>query len=768
MSELEIKPVADRSRFHAELKWLFLLTGLFFLLQLAGLEVVGGDPDRFFRPLKSEMVRRLRAGNLPLWSDRFGFGMPLAAQSEIGAFYPLHWLIYPVFGAGFGYRLSMVLHQALAAVFMLQLAKQLGATGRGAVLGALIYLLGGFPTIQASKEWAILGMAWIPATFLGVELWLQESRRAGLSLLAAGLACLALAGHFQLAQITSLGLLLWVLARTGAEPGLVRRWPGLLNAVAGGVFMAMPQLLVSWNYAREVEATSRSAATLSYYSYPLWNFSEFVFPLWTRLLQGGPEGAYWTIHQTTQFEACQFIGRLGLIFAVVGLLQPGGQKVRPALVLLITVSLCLSTMPQWSPGLYAGVLRLPGMGFFRCPSRYGILLHLGLALLAGQGFGKPVLKRAVILIIFMISLSVLALWWMNGHGFLFPGGRVVPRYPIMPVIALSAVAWVACAGVLKLNQKRGGFESILLLLAAVELYGCYFAGPTRWGWSLGLPQSSQALMELKSIGGSKIMLAGPLDNMPVTAGLTSAGAYFGVTMPPANEALKALVERANQADRQNLPSPVDRELDRLGVTHQLQFRPDAKASVFTADPVASVVLGQTRSIRPLYLRELAFGFKKEMPRAWLANRGLRTVASQNEAFSQLIRDEVLTPAPILKADDNPSLLKHFQTVDANASVEMDPSALKFKVTHTGPAVLVVRRTFDKGWKAVDDQGRNRPIIPVFGGLQAVLLATPGVGQNHETVIRMYYWPDGLSGSIGFALAAVLITFIAGFTPRPLS
>ena len=73
----------------------YALAGLLVLIlggQLLGLEVVGGDPDKFFRPLKSEFVRNIIEGRLPLWSDLFGFGMPLAGQSEIGAFYLPHHL----------------------------------------------------------------------------------------------------------------------------------------------------------------------------------------------------------------------------------------------------------------------------------------------------------------------------------------------------------------------------------------------------------------------------------------------------------------------------------------------------------------------------------------------------------------------------------------------------------------------------------------------------------------------------------------------------
>ena len=55
---------------------------------LVGYEPVGGDPDRMYRPLKSELARALDEGRLPFWSDRFGLGVPLVAESHVAAFYP--------------------------------------------------------------------------------------------------------------------------------------------------------------------------------------------------------------------------------------------------------------------------------------------------------------------------------------------------------------------------------------------------------------------------------------------------------------------------------------------------------------------------------------------------------------------------------------------------------------------------------------------------------------------------------------------------------
>ena len=87
-----------------------LLVGIVLGGLLVGYEPVGGDPDRLYRPLKSELARSLAAGELPFWSDRFGLGVPLVAESHVAAFYPPNLLLYRVFDVSTAYRLSMWLH----------------------------------------------------------------------------------------------------------------------------------------------------------------------------------------------------------------------------------------------------------------------------------------------------------------------------------------------------------------------------------------------------------------------------------------------------------------------------------------------------------------------------------------------------------------------------------------------------------------------------------------------------------------------------------
>ena len=735
-----------------------VLTALLTLVagsQLIGFEVVGGDPDKFFRPLKSELVRSLREGQIPLWSDLFGFGIPLTGQSEIGTFYLPQWLIYSLFGTGAGYRLSMFLHQLAGGWLFYALSRKVGASGPGSILGTMIYILGGFPAIQVSKEWAVLGMAWIPSAFLGTEIWLQNQKCRGLAILSVSLGCLALAGHFQMAQMTSLGLFLWVLLRTLSNIAFIKLWPGLFLAVVLGIGISSPQLVLSWIYANEVQATSRSLEALSYYSYPIWSFTEFVFPLWTRLLQGGPEGAYWTIHRTTQFEACQFSGTIGLIYAISALFQRNQWRIHLAIIGLIVFGITLSTMPQWSTELYSNILSIPGMGLFRCPSRYGILLHLGIALLAAKGFGDRLQRPVWLILALLVSVSAGALVWMGQHGFQYPGGRYFPKVDWIIVAGVSFLIWLVSTGLIFRNSKRRNLQWMLIMVAVLELFAIYHSGPTRWGMTLSLPESSQVLMELKS-GRYPVMLAGPLENMPVTAGLTTAGAYFGVKMPPANESLKALVELANQADRQNRTSPVDEALIRLGVTHKIQFRPDSRAEVFQNDSLVRVILGNSMATRPLYLRELAYGPKMEQARAWIGQSGLAYVTDQKIAFDALLRTSPDGAIPILKSDVAQDVTKAFSSIDPNAALEFDQSMRNLQVEHNGPVVVVLRRTFDQGWRAVDQSGNRLQIIPVYGGLQAVLIGSGNVSLKTLTKVHLSYWPNSLNWTLPMVFLSILI------------
>ena len=119
---------------------------------LVGYEPVGGDPDRMYRPLKTELTRALRKGHLPEWSDRFGTGLPLIAESHIAAYYPPNLVLYRVLDISTAYRLSMWGHSLALTAATYFYARCLGVLPWGAALSALAFTFCGFQAIHSSHE----------------------------------------------------------------------------------------------------------------------------------------------------------------------------------------------------------------------------------------------------------------------------------------------------------------------------------------------------------------------------------------------------------------------------------------------------------------------------------------------------------------------------------------------------------------------------------------------------------------------------------------
>ncbi|MBI1325108.1 hypothetical protein GC170_18240 [bacterium] len=786
-------PISGHSR-HSRHAFLLAsgLFGIFIVAQIAGIEVVGGDPDRFFRPLKSELVRSLSSGELPLWSDRFGFGMPLAAESEVGAFYTPHWFIYPAFGTSLGYRVSQCLHQYLALAFSYLLARRLGAMPLGAALGAMIFVLGGFPTIQASKEWAILGMAWMPAAFLGTETWLDSgwnrSGRRGLSLLSISLACLALIGHFQMAQLTSLGLAIWVSTRTFADRSLLRRWPGLLVAVTLAAAIASPQLALSFQYADSVGALNRSLSTLSYYSYPVECLTELAVPLWTRRVAGGPEGAFWTLRNTTRFEAAMFAGTAGLILAIIGIFTRAEWENRSfPLLALIIAGFGISTMPQWSVEGYATLIELPGMGLFRCPGRYGVLAHLGLALAAARGWGRWPNAGSIVAILATFISSAWFLRSFLSKPLIAPGiGAKLPVVdsavklagftdPLIFVVTLVSFYFFAILILLSLTRPK--LKVLLFLLATCELTYFYFAGPTRWGWSLGLPESSSLLTRLaEESANGPVMVGGKLDNVPVTAGATTAAAYFGVSMPTANELLKTKIEVITSNINRTHGAKEKNPFLSMGVRYSIDVvRPSPGSWIeagkaFPYDPLSEAIPKTMPGPRTLYLTD-HLRPDSNLPDWAYTARGFSIARDHFSAFDQLFSNPTIAAFERqheFQRDDSFNFgLLTSDRLDTEATVITDRLRLALTVRHSRTALIILRRTYDEGWLAIDESsGQEYPIRPVFGGIQAITVPSSGTRtEMTETKIRLKYRPVSLAYTIPASVISSIFIMLLSFARR---
>jgi hypothetical protein len=242
-------------------------------------------------------------------------------------------------------------------------------------------------------------------------------------LLSLVLVLQILPGHFQLAFITQVMLLLMVgwnalERRSGSKsspapgPDRSRRDAlvcGLL--VAGCVAIAFPlAALQVWPTARlaGLASSQRGFRYLSEFATTPLHLVSYVAPgLFHRSSMWRP--LVWDPFHTSPEEMLAYIGLAPLLLAILAIWHDFRRfRMVRVLSILAGVSLLLSLGP-YVPG-FRGLIALPGFSFFRAPARWSVATSLVLAILAGRGLDRcgswPQLGRS------LAALSVASACWI--------------------------------------------------------------------------------------------------------------------------------------------------------------------------------------------------------------------------------------------------------------------------------------------------------------------------------------------------------------------
>jgi hypothetical protein len=347
-----------------------------------------------YQPIKAELARALRAGHLPFWSNHFGLGVPLVAESHVAAFYPLNWLFYRVWEVGTAYRLTLWFHFVAIGISTWAYAQALGMGAHGAAIAAVSFALCGFQAAHAIHEPFYHVVAYLPLCLLLADRYIATGRVGWLAALALALGVQATLGHFQI-QMWTAGLVLLTGAWqtfTGSNPAARKsvRIVGLVIALAWGLAIAWVQLRLTWELTG-FAGFIRPPHFLANYSLPLAHLAQFALP---EVLLGRSNGdAYWGRHATSPVEACAYVGVVPLVLACVGFLAAPRDRTFTPWRLIVPLTLVVATMPAWWPDGFLVLLQVPGLGWFRAPARYTLLTSLGLALLARRGLDLAITPR---------------------------------------------------------------------------------------------------------------------------------------------------------------------------------------------------------------------------------------------------------------------------------------------------------------------------------------------------------------------------------------
>ncbi len=728
-----------------------VLTGLILGGLLVGFEPVGGDPDRLYRPLKLVLARFLASGTLPFWSDRFGLGIPLLAESHVAAFYPLNWFLYRLFSVSTAYRLGMWTHHVALALMTYTYARYLQVSPRGAMISALAFVFCGFQAIHSTHEPFYLALPYLVAILLAGEWYVREGRRSGVLLLAVLWGCQLTLGHFQLQFWTAALVVAIGTWRIVADGRPWSRLAGLVLALCWGAALASVQLAASWELARFVGFTRRPFAELAFFAFPPSHWAELAIPAMVRGIPGGGEAPYWYAQGTSGFEACFYIGTLPLLLALVAVAagRRGGRLAPWGWIIAVTVLLAM--LPRAWPQAYAWLLEVPGLGWFRAPGRYVLISSLGLSLFAGAGLDRaaePVPIRRGMALAWTCALAAMA--WTAYWSLRPEHQRILGGTRLLLVIAMAAFCWVG-ASVLLLAWRRGRIGFWLLLLAtAAELGVLYYTSTTVWGWAVHLPEESAVLARLAAEpDGARV--AGLVHNLPVFAGATPLFPYTGLAAPPPHPELELATRRSDAFSAAGAA-----RLARYGTTHGIWDGPvdPSKAEILleSEDSVLDRVVYKPPGA-PAHPRWRLVRYADPFPTARAAIR-VRTAPSERALVSGVSFDQDRQAVWYRAGDQPPPAPGPLATTASVLSWDGRTAV----VEHDGTCDLVIHRTYYPGWMASVNGLAERPVARAELGVQSVRLEGRGPSR-----VDFVYRPTGLRVSSAIALAAGAMIFLfAGF------
>lgn len=729
---------------------------------LVGYEPVGGVPDRISRPIKTELARALKVGELPYWSDRIGLGVPLVAESQVAAFYPPNQVFYRWLSVPTAYRLGMWLHYLACALATYAYARFLSLTPWGAALAAVSFTLCGFQAAHNGQEWAYHTVAYLPFVLLLAERFLARGHLGWLAALALAWAAQLTLGHFQVAAWT--GILVLITGAYRVFSGRLPWWRGLALPVglAWGAGAAVVQLGLTGELAQFAGFGSHSASALATGAFPPARWAELALPRFFAGLSadGGSAVSSWGLLGKSASEACFYIGTIPLILAFVGLAAAPRERSLGPWRLVICLSLALATLPVWAgaifasrwPSFYEALLQVPGLGLFRAPGRYTVLASFGLALLAGRGLDRTTSSGRFRLgvglaISFAVTATAWALWLAQSKTL----SSVLLPDLFAGLMAQSGVAWVvSIAAIVAWRQGKVG-AWVLLALATIELGSLYYQGETQWGWSNDNTAAASPALDVlgheKGVG----RVAGPLTNLPLSVGLTPAASDLGILAPAPNGWLQAATTHQPPSDPVTL-----RLLRRYGVTHGIWETPaSGSETVWTGPDHTLDRLAERPAGVPEHARWLVVRYPGAFPPIRIA---LRTAVARDE------RALVERLSQLDSPDDSCVLQSDRPSDEQEPEDFVRPRALEAKilawdnnvgvVEHDGSCDLVFTRAFYPGWEMSINYRPWEPVFRCDGGLQAVRL--PG---ETTAFVKVRYRPTNL---FELMLASFVATTLALF------
>ena len=729
------------------------------------------DTTTDFGPRRQFQYESIRTGSLPVWNSRVMCGFPFVGNPQSGFIYPFNWIFFAVASLSL-LSWMMVLHHALAGLGTYLLIRRYGCSLWPALLSATAFLVGPF-FVAATAEGHYTQtcvIAWIPWAAWGYER-IRRGERLGIALTAGAVSLSFFGGHAQETMYLVLllsGFLLLDLYAAWREQQReeIRRlgtaWIAVLVTIVG---LVMVDLLPIWIYTKQaVRAGGIDAAAASSISLGWSNFWQLLDPF----VLGGPgqyrgEGSFY-------WETLCYFGTTVLFLALIAILfRPQVFPIgRWTIVAIVTLLFALGDDTPLFPVLHR---YLPGVSFFRSPSRSLYFATLAFSVLAGLGMQsvwyhfssisyrslqRPLMAVGGMLILVSVGLGfwrpelpgIGALNWLvlaccitaslllMGIVMLRPTWRSIVG-PAFVLLVLVEGTWHAhyVTATIPASQVRQG-QPVQTFLTKQRLTDRVIAEQDL------LSDREALIFQLSKLGG--------LESVPL------ARAVVPIVMLSHHSQPVAQLVGFDQIDLAALPKTL---LDLTGTRYAaVRHQPDSPPALPGWQLVEQGQMAPEfalRGVEPLPIPYAIYAVEDPLPRAFVL--GTVELLSAKMPLEEQVRrlnprEKVLLTNDLLPPGER-------QPLQPATIVEDRGDRLRIAANLTAPGYLVVSDTYYPGWTARVN-GKPTPIVPANIGFRAIPL---GPGQ-HEVMLE--FWPPGFN--FGAVCSVTTLVLLILLTRRPLN
>jgi hypothetical protein len=631
-------------------------------------------------PTRAFVGASLRRGDSPAWMPGIYTGFPSLAQVEVGALYPSNLLLFTLLPPYPAFAWAQVLPLAIAGLGAFLLAGELGLAIEGRLLAGGAFSLCGFLISHLRQLNMVDAAAWIPLLLLLVERIASAKPGRAPLWLALVWALQILAGHPQISYFTGLVLIAYFVPRWWGSSRTLSSWSWLALGLFLGTLLGAVQILPMAELSKLTyrggglgfdEAARYSVSPLSFWTF----FAPGLFGE-ARDDSFRLSGLYW--------EQYGYAGLLPALLAIVGLVI-GRRDSRVLLLGAIAAVSYLLVLGRNTPVFGWAFATVPGMSYFRFPTRFLVFVDLVLALLAGVGLsgclGTLPARWRSLAAAAVIALTAADLWIHQG--------RQVPQ--------VAWERWFSPIDTLRILSERGSQDEVpsrVHTLDAALVHAQTYHAARGWSGDLEPYVRLRALLQ-------------PSFNL--LFGIETPDGYSNL-VPRSYEAVWGSEKQPGVRPTGHLTSG---ELDPAFAKMLRLFNVRWLLSVV---PLRSEVLrGGVRSAEGVEVYEIA----DPLPRAFVVGQ-VTAAQSDEEALRRLSRGDfdvakqaVVQDAKVeLPADAAPS--RDVQVLDrTNCRV-----SLRAKLAH--PGLLLLSEGYYPGWEAVVD-GLEAPVVRVNVMMRGVAL-----------------------------------------------